>query len=132
MAYLSFIVLTAALVVGWVVLVGYESRRGIRFAAMQRASLDARIERIEFILAHVDFVAFVREESRQFISRTGHDVVELSLRAVRTIERFLTRSIRLIRERNSRDMQPNGNARTFIKQLSEFKEQLQSQSTDSP
>ncbi len=127
MAYLVFIVITIALTIGWVALLSYESRIGIRYAVMHRANLDAKIERIEFLLAHVDFISFLRDETRHFMSRTSHDIVELTLRVIRAIERFLTSIVRRLRTRQTVATHPQGvrgNAREFIKKLSEFKEQL--------
>ena len=124
MAYLALIFITIALVVSFVALVEYEMRRNVRFAAVQRAELDARIERISFVLVHVDFVAFIRDEVQHFTSRAGHAIVEHSLHAVRAIERFLTRVVRSLRTRHSEEEGPRETAREFVKQLSEFKGQL--------
>lgn len=125
MAYLAFIIITLALAVGWVALVGYESRTGVRYAAIQRANLDARVEHIRFLLAHVDFISFIRDEFRRLISHAGHDLVELSLRAVRAVERFLTHTVRSLRMRRPAETHSQGNAREFIKNLTEFKNHLQ-------
>ncbi len=127
MAYLVFIVITIALTIGWVALLRYESRIGIRYAVLHRANLDAKVERIEFLLAHVDFVSFLREETHHLMNRIGHDIVELTLRVIRAIERFLTSIVRTLRTRQTVATHPQdvrGNAREFVKKLSEFKEQL--------
>ena len=132
MAYLTFIVVTLALAVGWIALVGYESRTGVRYAAIQRANLDARVEHFWFLLAHVDFVSFIRSEVRHFVSRAGHDLVELSLRSVRAVERFLTQMVRSLRMRRPVETHPQGNAREFIKNLAEFKNHLQPPHSELP
>jgi len=48
-------------------LVDYESRRGSRFASAFRSRLDAKTEHAAFIVAHVDFAAFLRDETRRLV-----------------------------------------------------------------
>jgi hypothetical protein len=123
-AYLAFNLIALALLVGFVALTAYEERRGVRLFAQARSGLDARIARIAYVLAHVDLQAFVREELRRTAKRLGHFLVALSLRAVRTIERLLTRLIMYLRTRHPVDAPQGEEARPFVKALSDFKDRL--------
>ena len=124
MAYLIFILVTLALLVGFVALSEYETRRGVRMFARERARLDGQVERAEFILAHVDIAAFLREECRLISQYVAHTVTHVSLTAVRAVERFLTRLVRRFHMEHTIDASPRGNAREFVKTLSDFKDQL--------
>lgn len=124
MVYLIFILVTLALLVGFVALSDYETRRGARVFARERARLDGHIERAEFILAHVNLAAFLREECRLIAHAVAHAVAHVSLTAVRAVERFLTRLIRRFHMEHTVDASPRGNAREFVKTLSDFKDQL--------
>ena len=124
MGHLVFILASLALLWGFVALMGYEARRGIRVFAGQRDRLDRNVERAEFILRHVDFGAFAREEMRRIAERVSHDAAHLSLQAVRAAERLLTRLVRHLRSRRADDVAPRENARAFVKTLSDFKGQL--------
>lgn len=97
---------------------------GTRFFAPQRQKLDKSIARVEFIVEHVDFAAFVREESHRFASIVGHVVAHFSLRIVRSIERLLTRFVRYLRTRHPVDNHPGENTREFVKTLADFKGRL--------
>ncbi|MDP2665825.1 MAG: hypothetical protein Q8P23_04335 [bacterium] len=121
MEYLIFILITLALLGGFFALTNYEARRGVRVFATHRARLDRNIERIEFILGHVDLGAFLRDEIHHFARRIGHDSVHLSLIVVRATERLLTRLIRYFHTRQATDTTPHENVREFVKTLSDFK-----------
>ncbi len=124
MAYLVCIVLALALLVGFVLLTDYETRRGARMWAAERTRLDEQVARITFIMEHVDLVAFVRDEIRRLGSRLGHDIAHLSLQLVRAAERLLTRLVRHLRSRHTADIAPRENVREFVKTLADFKSQL--------
>ncbi len=124
MAYLIFIVGACTLLGGFFALTWYEERRGTRLYAPARMRFDQKVSRIEFILAHVDLVAFAREEIRRAVSRIGHDLVHISLQAVRIAERLLTRLVRHLRTRHPEDTAPRESARPFVKTLSDFKDRL--------
>ena len=124
MGHLAFILVSLALLGGFVALIDYEARRGIRVFAAQRDRLDRSVERAEFILRHVDFGAFARDEARRIIERVSHDAAHLSLQAVRAAERLLTRLVRHLRSRRADDAAPRENVRDFVKTLSDFKGQM--------
>jgi len=132
-AYLIFILIPLALLVGLFVLTGYEARQGVRLFAMQRARLDESVERVEFVLTHVDFTAFVRDITRRIAHRVAHDVAHLSLLAVRATERLLTRIVRYLRAKRAVSVPPRGeNTREFVQTLSDFKEQLKATPPEIP
>jgi hypothetical protein len=124
MAHLVFILGTIALLAGFFALTYYESRRGVRVFAGDRARLDALVARMAFILEHVDLGAFLRDEIRRLLGRIGHDIAHLSLQAVRATERVLTRLVRYLRTRHEVDITPRETARPFVKSLSDFKDRL--------
>ena len=127
MAPLIFILITFVLLAGFFALTSYEVRRGVRVFAEQRARLDHNVERIEFVLQHVDLGSFIRDEIRRLIARVSHDIAHLSLQAVRATERLLTRAVRYLRSRHTvNDTAPRENVREFVKTLSDFKGQLKS------
>ena len=127
MAYLVFILVSLALLGGFVALTHYETRRDTRFFAHKRDYLDQAVKHIEFVLAHIDLGAFVREEVRRLAARISHDLAHLSLQAVRTTERLLTRLVRHLRSRHTIDTVdtvPRENVREFVRTLSDFKGKL--------
>ncbi len=132
MAYLIFILVSLALLVGFLALTQYEERRGSRFFAGERAQLDRQAARVEFIFAHVDLAAFARDEVRRIASRIGHDTVHLSLQAVRMLERVLTRLVRDLRTRHDIDTTPRESSRPFVKTLSDFKDRLKASRPEVP
>jgi hypothetical protein len=124
-APIIFVLITLALLIGFVVLTRYETRRGVRYFANERAHLDRSVGHIEFIFEHVDLASFLREEAHRFFARVSHDVAHLSLQAVRATERLLTRIvIRLRSHHHAVDTAPRENVREFVKTLSDFKSGL--------
>lgn len=130
MAYLIVVLITLLLLAGFVVMTQYEVRRTARFFASERAQFDATIERITFIVEHVDLGAFVQDEIRRALHQAGHALVALSLTAVRAVERLLTRLVRYFRMRNESVVAPRESAREFVKTLSDFKDTLQATHPD--
>jgi hypothetical protein len=123
-AYLIAILVSLALLIGFVVLTRYEARLGRHFFATERAELDKSAKRIAFIIEHVDLAAFVQDEVHHAANTVGHTVANLSLQMVRAVERLLTRVVRHLRIRNEGMSAPRENAREFVKTLSEFKETI--------
>jgi len=121
MVYLLFILATIALLGGFFALTQYEARRGARLFAEKRARLDRNIERVAFIIEHVDLGAYLRDEVRHLVGRISHDIAHLSLLAVRAVERLLTRLVRYLRSRHAVRTLPRENVREFVKTLSDFK-----------
>ncbi|OGG93363.1 hypothetical protein A2609_01585 [Candidatus Kaiserbacteria bacterium RIFOXYD1_FULL_47_14] len=124
MEYLVFIFIALGLFIGFLVLSEYEMRRSVRLFARERARLDERIARIEFIIEHVDFGAFLREEVHHFSHLIAREVAHLSLQTVRAVERLLTRLVRHLHTQRAIDQTPRENAREFVKTLSDFKGRL--------
>jgi hypothetical protein len=123
-AYLVFILATIALLGGFMALTWYEQKRGVRLLAAKREALDAHVSRAEFIIAHVDLAAFMREESRRALGIAGHAIAHLSLQFVRAIERLLTRLVRRLRTEHAVEVRPAGETREFVKTLTDFKGRL--------
>jgi hypothetical protein len=91
----------------------------------KRTQLDQVVARAEFIWEHVDLGAFLRDEVRRVFTRMGHDVANLSLQFVRWVERLLTRLVRNFRsQRPATDVAPRDTARSFVKNLNDFKSRL--------
>lgn len=124
MAYLALLLITVALLVGFFMLTLYERGLGARLFTERRELFDRRVGRIEFVLTHVDFGAFAREETRRFASNIGHRVAHFSLQVVRAVERLLTRLVRSLRSQHSVEVRPTGETREFVKTLSDFKDRL--------
>ncbi len=124
MLYFIFIALSLILLAGFIALTQYESSHGVRFFAPQRASFDGAIERAQFIIEHVDLAAFIQEELRRASTNVGHEVVTLSLQAVRSVERLLTRLVRHLRTKNESANVPHESTREFVRTLSDFKDTL--------
>lgn len=126
MTHLVFILISLALLVGFFVLTNYEARHGRRVLALKRKDFDRHIERIEFIIRHVNLSAFLRDEARRVATRLGHDSAHLSLLVVRAVERLLTRLVRHLRTRSTLDTTPpRESMREFVKTLSDFKGHLE-------
>lgn len=124
MANLISLSVALALLAGFVALTRYEVKQGIRFFADRRTRFDEGIERIEFIVEHVDLMAFARDEVRHAMTRLGHAIAHLSLQVVRATERLLTRLVRHLRVQHEDEVAPRETAREFVKTLSEFKDGL--------
>ena len=130
MTYLIVVLVSLALLIGFVILTRYEAQQRVRFFAPERDALDKNIERIEFIVAHVDLMAFARDEVSHILNRIGHMAAHLSLQAVRATERLLTRVVRHLRSRNEGDSAPRESTREFVKTLSDFKDNLKATHPD--
>lgn len=124
MMYVIFIIASLALLAGFVVLHGCESRRGTRYFSRERSQLDVWVLRVAFMYAHVDFSTFARSEFRRFIGHAGHAAATATLTFVRAAERLLTRMVRTLRTRHAIEAGPRVSARQFVRTLSEFKGQL--------
>lgn len=124
MANLIFILSTLVLLVAFFLLTQYEARSGRRLFALRRERLDVQVQRMQFVVTHVDFGSFLREEAFRLAGRIGHDVAHVSLRAVRAVERGLTRFVRYLRAQHNVDVKTGDNTREFVKTLSDFKGRL--------
>jgi hypothetical protein len=133
MYYLCAVLASLALLAGFLGLTRWEARRGGRFFAGARGALDRRAERVAFVFAHVDFSSFAREESLKLFHEMSHDAARLSLRAVRAMERTLTRLVRNLRMRQaSAQLPPRETSREFVKTLSDFKGHLEATRPEMP
>jgi len=124
MAYLFLILIAIVLLSGFILALQYEASHGVRFFAPRRAALDETVERVRFIVTHVDLAAFLADETRRLATIAGHAVVTTTLQAVRATERLLTRLVRHLRTQTETAEAPHESAREFVKTLSDFKETL--------
>lgn len=99
MLYLILIAVSLILLGGFLVLVSIERKRGLRVAGALRNRLDAKVSRVAFIVQHVDWGAFVKHLVGTVFERVAHDIAHGVLRAVRFVERLLTRTVRQLRAR---------------------------------
>ncbi len=120
MIYVILMVLSIGLFVGFLLLTERERVRGERVLAAHRTALDAQVGRLIFIVQHVDFKSFAREEAGRLVTWVSHVAAHLSLRAVRAVERALTRLVRQLRTKQAVEA-PTQETREFVKQLSAFK-----------
>jgi hypothetical protein len=109
-----------------------ESYRGVRLFEARRSAFDAFVGRLEFIAAHVDLVAFARDESLHIGRTVAHDIAHGSLQSVRATERFLTRVVRHLRSQRSLPAEPRESSREFVKTLSDFKGHLTAHRPEMP
>jgi len=126
MVALGLIVVSVLLFVGFILLTWYEAGGGVRVFDAQRRSLDTTTERLTFILEHVDFESFTREQFRVLVAHVAHDLAHLSLVFVRALERPLTQLVKNLRTRHGIETASHAAPRAFVKTMSEFKQHLTS------
>jgi hypothetical protein len=127
MLYLTFMFIAFLLLGGFIGLTHYETEHQVRFFGARRRELDILVERVQFVFEHVDLGAFIQEEIRRLGTIAGHAIVNLSLQAVRVVERLLTRLVRYLRTTSeSMEAAPRESTREFVKTLSDFKDTLKS------
>jgi hypothetical protein len=112
MAYLIAIAVLVTILVAFLVLVSFERSSGKRLFAGRRYTLDGKVERVNFVLRHVDWGAFSADVARSTLERTVHDIAHGSLLATRALERFLTRVVRTLRTRRDVPLPPPSVSRT--------------------
>lgn len=120
------IIAALVLVALYVAILVVEAKRGARFFERERARLDRTVRQGVFILAHVDFASFAKEQTRILARRLVHDIAHLSLGLVRAAERLLTQAVRRLRTQPPSARPSAESSRTFVRTLSEFKGQLES------
>ncbi len=125
MMNLLFVLVSLLLLTGFVMLTRYEARRGERLFAGYREELDKRVLKILFVLEHVDWGGYVKEEAIRIMLRLGHDIAHVSLRAVRAMERLLTTLVRHLRSQNLPQAGMREPLRPFVKTLADFKGHLE-------
>ncbi|MDE1944434.1 MAG: hypothetical protein KGH97_02995, partial [Patescibacteria group bacterium] len=89
-----FIAFALLLLVAYGAVLVVEARRGARFFAPYREALDRAASQARFVVLHIDFASFAREESARAARYLMHESAHLALQAVRAIERFLTRIVK--------------------------------------
>ncbi len=99
MYYIVAILVSLALLLGFLSLTYFETAKGFRILGWSRRRLDRRVGQVTFIMEHVDLGGFVRDTVRAALERLLHDLAHTSLLFVRLIERLLTRFVRQLRGR---------------------------------
>ncbi len=132
MVNLLFVLISLLLLTGFVMLTRYENSRGSRVFAGQREELDKNVSKILFVLEHVDWGGYVKEETVRIMRRLGHDIAHLSLRAVRAMERLLTTLVRHLRSQNLPQAGMREPLRPFVKTLADFKGHLEATRPEMP
>jgi len=120
-----FIGLSFILLASYVCLVAFETSSGVRVLSTTRSKLDRYVERVTFLLKHVDFGSFFSHLFKDIFERVIHDILHAALFVVRFIERILTRGIKEIRARIApRGVPADEKRSTFVETISYFKKTL--------
>lgn len=107
MSYLITVLAACLLFFGFLLLTMYERERGVRFFAAARYRLDTKVAHTLFVMQNVDWGAFTAHLTRTSVEVLAHDIAHGTLMAVRAIERFLTRAVRLLRMRRDGMLPPS-------------------------
>lgn len=99
MSYFIITSIAVGLLLSYVVVLVVERSRGKRLFQVYRTRLDARVTRGVYIVNHIDWGAFFGHVLKVSLEKIAHDIVHGILLAVRTVERSLTKAIRLLRGR---------------------------------
>ncbi len=98
--YLLIILAPLALLLVFMALVTYEEHTGRRLVlAGRRYMFDRNVERMSFVVRHVDWGAFMHDLTRSGLDRLLHDIAHNVLIGVRFAERELTHVVRTLRAR---------------------------------
>ena len=126
MIILALFAASFVLFFGFLALTAIEAKRGARFLAPVRSSLDAKVSRAAGALKHVDFSAFLWHLGKDVGGRLIHDVAHILLIVVRSVERFLTRIVKYLRAKVHAPTAtpPEGRTSAFIETISYFKKTL--------
>lgn len=111
---------------GYLAILFAERVRGARYLERERARLDRAVVQARFIVRHVDFASFVREELVRLARAAAHQAAAWLLAAVRSLEALLSRIVRRLRLHPEGAPAPSGeSARHFVRTLSAFKVELE-------
>ena len=130
-----YLILNAAaliLILGFYLLTRYEAQKGTRVFKEARTNFDQQTARIEFIISHVDWNSYTREQLGIVLHRFGHDLAHRSLQSVRSLERLLTQVVRQLRAQGTPQLESREPLRPFVKTLSDFKGHLEATRPEMP
>lgn len=99
MSYLISTIITGVLLLVFVLTLFIERKRGKRFLEPYRARLDRKTARLFYVVQHVDWSAFFSHLFKLTLEKVAHDIVHGSLIVIRSVEKGLTRAIRVLRTR---------------------------------
>lgn len=102
MGILIALAVIALLLGGFLILTALEAKHGARFLERTRGALDERVASVSAAVRHPGFRATVTEGLQDIAAHGVHEVVHGFLVLVRGVERMLTRLVRSIRARQSK------------------------------
>ncbi len=126
MVALASVLASITVLGGFLLLTRLEAHRGVRLFERTRVWLDTEVRRLTFIITHVDFESFTREQVRTLLIHLAHDTVHVSLLSVRAVERLLSRMVKQLRIRHGIETVTATTPRAFVKTMSDFKRELSS------
>jgi hypothetical protein len=134
MSYLIFILVALVLFAGFLLVTAHESRRGKRYAAETRASLDAAVDEFTYALSHTDVPTYVKSLVHALVARIAHDAAHAGLLLVRFLERLLTKAVRALRAERVHliEAEKAREASAFVTQMKDFKDELRSARAEEP
>ncbi len=113
---------------GFIAFTQYEKYRSIRFVSIYREKIDRFAVRVKFVLAYVDFLAFIHETARQTFDKIAHDSAHLALHATRFIERRLAYTVNYFRARfavrQALSKPVAKESSEFVRTITNFKQEL--------
>jgi|JI10StandDraft_1071094.scaffolds.fasta_scaffold432306_1 hypothetical protein len=113
------------LLAGFTALCKAENALNKRVFGALRRKFDKYVERIQFLLDHVDFGSFIIHLFKDMFDRFVHFILHLALSSVRFVERLLTRGLKVMRSRIAPPGIPQSQKRsTFVETMSYFKSTL--------
>ncbi len=124
MIYLTLVLISVALLAGFLALTVREAKTGRRMFSAARERLDREAARVFFIVAHVDLAAFLRDVTGQAGKRIAHDAAHISLIIVRFVERLLTRAVRALRAHQGQVQTTQTSTSPFVRSMSDLKQKL--------
>lgn len=100
MTILIVIIISGVLFFGFLLLTYAEAKSGRRMFAGAREVLDKQVEDVAGVVRRADFGAFFFHGARAVFEYLAHALAHGFLFVVRAVERFLTRTVKSLRERD--------------------------------
>ena len=116
----------------FVVILVIERKRGKTFFPRTRGRFDTNVARAVYVVNHIDWGAFFGHVLKLSLEKIAHDIVHGVLLMVRTVERSLTRAIRVLRERLAyrSDSSEATDGFELTKTIQRFRKNIKRDSTD--
>lgn len=120
MTALILMLVSLALLGGFLLLARHERNRGKRLLSPVRERLDRSVDRAAARLSDLDLEYAVKTHAKRGGERVLHDAAHYSLIAVRLVERTLTTAVRTLRARRAAP----GSATPFAATMKDFSQEL--------